>query len=472
MNLPERRSPGIKLLFVVLIAAALAVPLMMTYALVWDRQEQSDTARQSITRGWGGPQVVTGPMLVIPYRERTTETTIVDNRPTERIVTVRRNLFLAPHTQSVETELEPERRAKSIYESVIYRARMSGKASFALPDDFERLGIARDDLMLDAAELRFGVSDARGLQSDSLVRVGNERLRTRPGKGLAASNGSGFFAYADWDGQAPMTVDWSYAVRGSEMLSLVPRGGNTQWQVTSAWPHPSFTGSFLPETSDIGDDGFTATYAVPDLALGEGLVMRADPGPPIVSRDRSYMAVEPAMLDGSGERSGPSASAAIQLVEPVDLYSRIDRSVKYGFLIIGFTFLAYFLFDVVGGARVAAAEYLLTGTALILFFVLLLAFAEVIGFTLAYLVAAGAVIGLLTVYGAAVLRSWKRARFMGALLVGLYALLYTLLSLEAWSLLIGSILLFVALAGVMYATRGVDWSGIGRRDGEGEVTAA
>ena len=116
------------------------------------------------------------------------------------------------------------------------------------------------------------------------------------------------------------------------------------------------------------------------------------------------------------------------------------------------------MFDIIGGVRVSAAEYLLTGAALVLFFVLLLAFAEVIGFTSAYLLASAAIIGLLTAYSAAVLKSWRRAGFIGALLLGLYAVLYVLLSLEAWSLLIGSVLLFVALAGVMYATRNVDWS--------------
>jgi inner membrane protein len=133
-------------------------------------------------------------------------------------------------------------------------------------------------------------------------------------------------------------------------------------------------------------------------------------------------------------------------------------------LFIGFTFLAFFLFDIVGGATVAAAEYLLTGAALVLFFVLLLAFAEVIGFTAAYVLASAATVGLLTAYSAAVLKSWRRARFIAALLVGLYALLFVLLNLEAWSLLIGAVLLFAALAGVMYATRRVDWSAVGRSE--------
>jgi inner membrane protein len=117
------------------------------------------------------------------------------------------------------------------------------------------------------------------------------------------------------------------------------------------------------------------------------------------------------------------------------------------------------MFDVIGGVRVSAVEYLLMGAALVLFFVLLLAFAEVIGFTPAYVLASSAIAGLNTAYASAVLASWRRAAFIGGLLTGLYAVLYVLLSLEAYSLLIGSLLLFAALGGVMYATRRIDWGG-------------
>jgi inner membrane protein len=100
----------------------------------------------------------------------------------------------------------------------------------------------------------------------------------------------------------------------------------------------------------------------------------------------------------------------------------------------------------------------------VLFFVLLLAFAEVIGFTLAYVVASVAIAGLNTAYSAAVLGSWKRGYVIGALLISLYAVLYILLGLEDLSLLIGSVLLFLALAGVMYATRRIDWSGTAAKE--------
>ena len=93
---------------------------------------------------------------------------------------------------------------------------------------------------------------------------------------------------------------------------------------------------------------------------------------------------------------------------------------------------------------------------------MLLAFAEVFGFALAYFMAAAAMIILLTAYSGAVLGSRKRAGFVGAILVGLYALLYVLLNQEAYALLVGSVLLFVALAGVMFVTRNIDWSGLAR----------
>ena len=59
--------------------------------------------------------------------------------------------------------------------------------------------------------------------------------------------------------------------------------------------------------------------------------------------------------------------------------------------------------------------------------------------------------------------------WIGALLASLYAVLFILLSLEAYSLLIGSLMLFAALAAVMYLTRNLNWGA--RNRGEEEVAA-
>jgi inner membrane protein len=308
------------------------------------------------------------------------------------------------------------------------------------------------------AELRFGLSDPRGLGANPRVNAGGRPLRLQPGGG--SSGGRGFFAWIDAAGLTakPLAVDFAFEFRGNAALSLAPQAGDTLWRVRSSWASPSFGGDFLPASRKVDANGFEASYRIGNLALGRSLVSSADRGAssliervPPPSRDAVGTAV------AASADSGPVQTAQISLIQPVDPYDQVNRATKYGFLFIGFTFLALLMFDVIGGVRVSAVEYLLMGAALVLFFVLLLAFAELIGFTPAYVVASAAIAGLNTAYSAAVLASWRRAAFIGGLLVGLYAVLYILLSLEAFSLLIGSLLLFAALAGVMYATRRIDW---------------
>ena len=447
------RTPGFKLFLALVVGLVLTVPLFSVWLLVYDRQSQSEEARQSITEGWGGPQAMTGPVLVIPYRATATETVVENGQSVTRSNQVMRELTLAPEVVDLSTDVKPELRKRSIYEAVVYDAQVSGKARFALPPDLSRTGVQLDQMDLARAELRFGLSDPRGLGANPRVAVAGQPLRLQPGGG--SRGGRGFFAWVDASGITgrPIAVDFAYDYRGNEALSLAPQAGDTQWKVHSTWPHPSFGGAFLPAERGVGAKGFDATYRVGNLALGRSLVSTSDRGatPNVAPPSRYARPVEATDSDGQLQ------TAEISLIQPVDLYSQVNRATKYGFLFIGFTFLALLMFDVIGGVRVSAVEYLLMGAALILFFVLLLAFAEVIGFTPAYVLASAAIAGLNTAYSAAVLGSWRRAAFIGGLLVGLYAVLYILLSLEAFSLLIGSLLLFAALAAVMYATRRVDW---------------
>ena len=442
------RTPGFKLLLTIIVGFVLSIPLFSVYLLAYDRESQSREASTSITEGWGGPQQMTGPLLVIPYKATTTQTEIQNGQSVTRTNEVTREFTLAPEVADLSTNVSPQVRKRSIYEAVVYDAHVTGKARFAFPPDLARTGVQVSQMDLSRAELRFGLSDPRGLGANPRVAVGGQPLRLQPGGG-STGNGRGFFAWVDAASlpTQPIIVDFTYDFRGNASLSLAPDAGDTHWAVKSSWPHPSFTGGFLPGTRNVSAQGFDANYRLGNLALGRSLVSTSE-----VGATSAASAPEPAV-----EADGAAQLAKVDLIQPVDLYSQVNRAIKYGFLFIGFTFLALLMFDVIGGVRVSPVEYLLMGAALVLFFVLLLAFAEVIGFTPAYILASGSIAGLNTAYSAAVLGSWRRAAFIGALLIGLYAVLYILLSLEAFSLLIGSLLLFAALAGVMYATRRIDW---------------
>jgi inner membrane protein len=452
VRLDGERTPGFKLMLAILVGLALTIPLFSVWLLVYDRQNQMEKATSSITEGWGGAQTIDGPVLVIPYSATTTETSVENGHNVTRTHQERRELKLAPETVVASTEVNPQVRKRSIYQAVVYDAHVAGDATFALPSDFVRAGVDPSQLDFSKAELRFGLTDARGLGANPKVKADGVPLRLQPGGG--SSGGRGFFAWLDASGigAKPLAIHFDYNFRGNQSLSLMPNAGDTAWKVHSSWPSPSFAGAFLPDSPRVRPDGFDATYGIGNLALGRSLVSTSDPA---AAPDPARVAI------GEGEPQTQAQVAEISLIQPVDPYSQVNRATKYGFLFIGFTFLALLMFDVIGGVRVSPVEYLLMGAALVLFFVLLLAFAEVIGFTPAYVVASGAIAGLNTAYSAAVLGSWRRAAFIGALLIGLYAVLYILLSLEAFSLLIGSLLLFAALAGVMYATRRIDWGGRG-----------
>jgi inner membrane protein len=88
---------------------------------------------------------------------------------------------------------------------------------------------------------------------------------------------------------------------------------------------------------------------------------------------------------------------------------------------------------------------------------------EHVAFAIAYLAAAAACTALLTFYGSFVLHGSRAGAVFGAAIATLYAALYALLQLEQTALLLGSIMLFAVLAGLMVATRRIDWYGLFER---------
>lgn len=40
---------------------------------------------------------------------------------------------------------------------------------------------------------------------------------------------------------SPLEVKYDFAFRGNKLLTMVPRGGETNWEVKSSWPSPSFS---------------------------------------------------------------------------------------------------------------------------------------------------------------------------------------------------------------------------------------
>lgn len=235
---------------------------------------------------------------------------------------------------------------------------------------------------------------------------------------------------------AASTVELELRLDGSRMLSVVPVGDDTHIALRSSWPHPSFSGAFLPNERRVDAQGFDARWAVSSLASDAQRQLRND---------------------GAVE----SQAVTVSLVDPVDTYTQADRASKYGVLFVLLTFVGFILFELIKSLRIHPLQYLMVGLALAIFFLLLISLSEHIAFWKAYLVSAVACIGLQAVYLANVLGHWKRGLGFAALLTVLYGALYGLLVSENNALLMGSLLLFVILALAMWVTRRVDWYALG-----------
>ena len=402
----SERSPGMKLLLVGLVALLLTIPLFMVYALVSDRESQSHTAQAAITAGWGGAQVVSGPVLVVPYTRLSTETETVDGQQRTRTVEVRDELYLSPLSHRATAKLTPERRGYSIYAlgDLPGRARRH-RALRAARRPRARSASSASGCCSTRPSCASASPTRAGCRPMPQVTAGGRKVELQPGKGLASSSATpGFYGFLGWNGEP---LDVQYKLRPARQPQHRARPARRQHRVGRdlALAAPELRRQLPARRARRSRQGLHRQLRRPQPRArpGAGDDRRSRPAGAIRARPRPMRA--DAAIDRAGAAGGTRMAASIGLIEPVDLYSRVDRSVKYGFLFIGFTFLAFLMFDVVGGARVATAEYLLTGAGLVLFFVLLLAFAEVIGFTWAYVVASTAIIGLLTAYSAAVLKS-------------------------------------------------------------------
>jgi inner membrane protein len=266
----------------------------------------------------------------------------------------------------------------------------------------------------------------------------------RPGGTRVAGFGPQLVAsFADL-GLGPPSVPFEFsidvALGGSDWLGFLPLGAETHVTATADWPSPSFRGAYLPEQRGVTDKGFSATWRV--LDIGRAFPSRWSRSDPHVTS------------------SGDAIEFGVALIEPIGVHEATLRAAKYGVLLIGLCFAAYFAFELLAGLRLHALHYLLIGMANCVFYLLLLALAEQIGFGSAYFASAGASAALITLYSVAVLRSVRRALPIGVLLAALYAYLYVTLRAEDYALLLGALGTFGALAGVMYFTRHVDWHAV------------
>jgi len=424
----DRNKIILKSFFIGMLMLLLLIPTAFILSLVSERQSRQQEAVSEISSKWAGSQTVTGPVIGIPYNEMMTS----DNKTTE----VRKWAYFLPDKLDMQARIVPEKRYRGIYQVIVYTATLQVKGSY---DSLRltELGIRPEQIRWNEAAVFFDISDVQGLKEEMTLHLAGSSLDLVPAKFSTdqfKNSLSAALPAAIAGTHGPLEFSATVVLKGSGNLLFVPAGKTTTVKTTSSWPDPSFAGSYLPDVRTVKDNGFEADWKV--LYLNRNF-------------PQQWKEVEHD-LDKS--------SFGVNLIVPVDSYQQTTRSVKYSILIILLTFTAFFLIEWVYRRTIHAIQYILVGLALCLFYTLLLSFSEYIGFNNAYLIAALATMFLIAWYVRSILRSSKMAVFIGLLLTLLYGFIFTLIQLQDYALLMGSVGLFITLGIVMYFSRKIKWT--------------
>ncbi|MFY7856610.1 MAG: cell envelope integrity protein CreD [Rubrivivax sp.] len=440
-----------KLLAIGALMAVLLIALAMVRAVITERTSYRHEAQTEVAAAHAGPQTLIGPVLWLPYTETAQRTVNVEtdgvSRQRVETFTEEHVLLVYPTTLNVRSQLGPEQRRRGIFPVTVYTSQhhVTGQFTWTEPQPSRpgaQVTVGRPLLLM-------GVADARGLLGvPRLTLAGTpltlSRAPARAPLPLAAELPADLDPALRKPG-SPLALDLQFDLAGTSRIGWVPLADDTTVTLTSAWPHPSFGGSFLPRTRSVSHEGFEATWRVPALSTQAR-----------------------AQFTARGEHRPAPEQFHVTLADPVDPYRLADRAAKYGLLFIVLTFAAFFVLETVRRWRIHPLQYLMIGAALVLFFLLLLSLGEHLPFAAAYALASAGCIGLLAHYLRHVLSGWRPALGMSALLVALYGVLYGILMSEDNALLMGSLLLFGVLATVMTVTRRVDWYRLGSPAGAGD----
>jgi len=332
-----------------------------------------------------------------------------------------------------EGSISPEIRKRGIYKVAVYEGKLNLKGSFS-PPDVTLLDLQNAVFNWDAAYFTIGISDMRGIKNLPVLQINGQQFAVESGVADTDLFPSGITVKTkSLDLNQVLNFDIDLVLNGSEDLSIEALGKTSDVSLKSDWAQPSFTGAFLPSNRQVTSKGFSAEWQVTHLNRNF----------PQQWNDEKF--------------STNDAKLGVELLIPIDHYQKSMRSVKYAILFIALNFLVFIFIEMKSKVRIHPFQYSLVAFALLIFYALLTSIGEQIGFNLAYLISAVSVTLLIPWYAFTILKNSRLVAWVTLLQTGLYAFLFTILQLQDYALLAGSIGLFIILILIMRASRAIKW---------------
>ena len=419
----------------------LLIPLSYVNILISERSYRQKDVVNEINQKWGNEVLIYGPIIKLPYKSYSETSTFNEKTKTylKETKTLINYAYIFPQKLHVDAAVKSKTMYLGNFESAVFTSDMALSGNYE-PTNLEGKGIKNEDIIWDKSSILFKTSNLKGIKNEMAIVINDKSyvFETSYNENSSLNNldelETGFLNedLLKDDFNFNMTVTYD----GSEQIQVIPVGKTTTMEMTSNWADPGFIGNYSPddETRSITKDGFKVDWKV--LAINRAF-------------SQQYLNQVPSLSQ---------FAFGTKFVVLVDEYQKSERSAKYGFLVIGLTFLIFFLIQTMSKIHIHAFQYLMVGLALIMFYTLLVSISEHSNFLKAYLIAGVSVILLITLYSKSILRNFKFSALIGLSLTALYTFIYVIIQLENYALLVGSVGLFLILAMVMFVSRKIDWN--------------
>jgi inner membrane protein len=432
------------------------IPVAMIRSLIGERSHRADEVEESIMEAWGSQFMLYGPVIRIPVIERE-EVRTKTEKEGEKIEIITRNytLWITPKDVTISADFSAQKKRRGIFSVALFSGNVSLSGNFS----YERAKDAlkqNQTLYPEQAEIIIGLATQKGIRRVIKADWNGSELFFKPGNRnfpisysssrkitRTLEGGNGVNALSPFNAAGINTFDIQFAVQGGKAIRVIPIGETTQVHIQTNWPSPSFQGGFLPANYTLSENGFDAEWEISYLSRSIPLYW-------INSERDEYESKS----DWINEFFG------VDFFKPLDHYALNTRAVKYAILFLIIPFLTLFFLEVFSQKSIHPAQYLLSGLANVIFYLLLLSISEHLSFSVSYLIASAALTCMMTLYARSLLETWTSSAYMGLVMALLYLIMYLTLNAEDWALLIGSIAAFVITGVVMFLTRKLDWSNL------------
>lgn len=437
-----------RMLMIGILIIILLIPLSYIKSLIQERMDRQQEVVNEINQKWGEEVLLYGPILKVPYK--TYFEKVITNEKTKELqketIEKIQYAYFFPKKLTINSTINPQEKVRGIYKTAVYKSTIDINGSFTKPN-FNEVDVKDEDILWNKARLVVQTSNLKGVNSLFEVTFnknkypltskhfnGSYRADYSTSRVILNELESENIKETDIPKEKETTFSMSINMNGSKQIRFIPIGKETDINIKSNWKTANFIGEYLPYNSDkITKSGFDAKWKVLDINR---------------PFSQNYF---------KGIPNLKKYAFGVNFMIPVDEYQKSERSAKYGFLVIGLTFLIFFLIQTMSKIGIHPFQYLMIGIALIMFYTLLISISEHSSYLKAYLIAGTSVVTLITLYSKSILKTFKFPLFIGVSLTVLYAFIFVIIQLESYALLVGSIGLFIILAAVMYASRKIDW---------------